>query len=127
MAPGISKGIIFFAFKALLPPEAELRGDVKLKHYGLGVVIHPNVVIEDGVTIYHHVTIAGETWLGSPHKVTIKKQAVWGVGSKIIPRSDLGLTIGERAIVGAGAVVTHDVPADHIAVGVPATCRPRIK
>lgn len=32
-----------------------------------------------------------------------------------------GVTIGDRAIVGAGSVVTHDVPADSVAAGNPAT------
>lgn len=31
-----------------------------------------------------------------------------------------GVTLGDRAVVGAGAVVTHDVPAGCVAVGVPA-------
>jgi carbonic anhydrase/acetyltransferase-like protein (isoleucine patch superfamily) len=35
-----------------------------------------------------------------------------------------GVTIGDRAIVGAGAVVTCDVPARHIAVGNPAQIKP---
>ena len=35
-----------------------------------------------------------------------------------------GVTLGDRAIVGAGAVVTRDVPAGHIAVGNPARILP---
>ena len=30
-----------------------------------------------------------------------------------------GVTIGDRAIIGAGSVVTHDIPADSIAAGNP--------
>jgi len=36
-----------------------------------------------------------------------------------------GVTIGDGAIVGAGAVVTHDVPASQMAAGNPAQTRPR--
>jgi acetyltransferase-like isoleucine patch superfamily enzyme len=32
-----------------------------------------------------------------------------------------GVTIGDRAVIGAGAVVTKDVPADHVAAGNPAS------
>jgi acetyltransferase-like isoleucine patch superfamily enzyme len=39
-----------------------------------------------------------------------------GAGAKILD----GVTIGDKAIVGAGAVVTHDVPAQAVAVGIPA-------
>lgn len=48
------------------------------------------------------VTIGADVWLGS--KVTVLR----------------GVTIGDRAVVGAGAVVTRDVPAGAVAVGVPA-------
>ena len=48
------------------------------------------------------VRIGNNVWLAS--KVTVTK----------------GVTIGDNAIVGANAVVTHDIPANAIAVGVPA-------
>jgi acetyltransferase-like isoleucine patch superfamily enzyme len=35
-----------------------------------------------------------------------------------------GVTIGDRAVVGAGAVVTRDVPDRHLAAGNPAQIRP---
>lgn len=36
-----------------------------------------------------------------------------------------GVTIGPRCIIGAGAVVTHDIPSDSVAIGVPARVRRR--
>jgi acetyltransferase-like isoleucine patch superfamily enzyme len=36
-----------------------------------------------------------------------------------------GVTIGDRAVIGAGAVVTKDVPADHIAAGNPSSVFPK--
>ena len=49
-------------------------------------------------------------------KVTIKKNAWLGIGVTVCP----GVTIGEYAVVGAGAVVTKDVPAYAVVGGVPA-------
>ena len=49
-------------------------------------------------------------------KVVIGDDAWIGAGSIILP----GVTIGERAIIAAGAVVNHDVPADSVYGGVPA-------
>jgi acetyltransferase-like isoleucine patch superfamily enzyme len=45
----------------------------------------------------------------------VKQGASIGSGAVIM----CGVTIGEKALVGAGAVVTHDVPAFGIAAGVP--------
>lgn len=49
-------------------------------------------------------------------KVTIKKNAWLGIGCTICP----GVTIGENAVVAAGAVVTKDVPDNAVVGGCPA-------
>lgn len=49
-------------------------------------------------------------------KVVVKDGAHLGIGSIIMP----GVTIGEGAIIGAGSVVTRDIPPYSVAVGAPA-------
>lgn len=51
-----------------------------------------------------------------PMRTLVKKRASIGAGAVILP----GLTIGENAVVGAGAVVTKDVPDGVTVVGNPA-------
>ena len=46
----------------------------------------------------------------------VRKGASIGSGAVIL----CGVTIGERALIGAGAVVTRDVPDDAVVTGVPA-------
>jgi acetyltransferase-like isoleucine patch superfamily enzyme len=58
------------------------------------------------------VTAQGSTSRG----ITAEDGCWLGAGAKVLD----GVTIGAHAIVGAGAVVTHDVPAYAIAAGVPA-------
>ena len=50
---------------------------------------------------------------------TVRRGASIGTGSTIL----CGVTIGEDAVVGAGSVVTHDVPARAVVAGVPARVR----
>ena len=114
------KMINFFIHRALLPGEALVGENLVLEHYGLGVVIHPNVTIGDECRIYHHVTIAGESMIGGPERVTIGDRVTLGVNAVVLPRSDKSLSIGDDAMIGAGAVVTSDVPAGAIVAGVPA-------
>ncbi len=51
-----------------------------------------------------------------PGPIHIRKNAWIGAGATILP----GVTIGENAVVAAGAVVSKDVPANSIVGGVPA-------
>jgi bifunctional UDP-N-acetylglucosamine pyrophosphorylase/glucosamine-1-phosphate N-acetyltransferase len=58
------------------------------------------------------------------HRTTIGERAFLGVDSMLVAP----IEIGDGAKTGAGAVVTHDVPAGKLAVGVPARLRePRVK
>ena len=80
------------------------------------------VVIEDDVSIAANTQILTNNHDEHEHRillckpVIIKKNAWIGAGVTILP----GVTGGENAIVGAGAVVTKDVPDNSVVVGVPA-------
>ncbi len=55
------------------------------------------------------------------HRTVIEDDAFIGSGTMLVAP----VTVGARSVIGAGAVVTHDVPADHIAYGVPARAKPK--
>ncbi|HED38540.1 MAG TPA: N-acetyltransferase, partial [Ignavibacteria bacterium] len=88
------------------------------------------VHIEDNVFIGHNVTFINDIYPRATDKggamqseddwkvieTFIKKGASIGSSATILA----GITIGEKAIVGAGAVVTKDVPPNTIVAGVPA-------
>ena len=81
----------------------------------LNCTIGHDAVIEDYVNLSPHCTISG--------KVHIKKGADLGSAVSVLP----GVTIGENSIIGAGAVVTKDIPANVVAVGMPAKIIKEIK
>lgn len=120
LVPRLLKAVIFLVYHAVLPCEAVVGQDLTLDHYGLGIVIHPNVTLGDRVRIYHGVTLAAETWVGSEHRIIIGDDVMIGAGAIIIARSDTGLTVGSGARVGAGAVVTKSVPPGVTVAGSPA-------
>lgn len=82
------------------------------------------IIIEDDVFIGPKVNLITENHPLDPANrralickpVVIKQNAWIGAGVAILP----GITIGENAVVAAGAVVSKDVPANTIAGGVPA-------
>lgn len=82
---------------------------------GSGCLIGPGCYITDA----NHGTVAGKAPMEQPceFRPTIIEDEVW-LGAKVVVLA--GVRIGRGAVVGAGAVVTKDVPANVIAVGVPA-------
>lgn len=89
------------------------------------VYIPTGTVIEDYVFLGPSVTITNDKYPirreGAPlEPATIRRGASLGANCVIMP----GIEIGEGAMVGAGATVTRDVPAWHMAVGSPARFQP---
>jgi UDP-2-acetamido-3-amino-2,3-dideoxy-glucuronate N-acetyltransferase len=88
-----------------------------------GVQIWDGVSIEDDVFIGPNATFTNDKFPRSKHyqpadaipQTVLKAGASIGANATILP----GVTIGERAMIGAGAVVTRDVPADTIVTGNP--------
>lgn len=98
------------------------------------VSIGNNVTIKSGVQVWDGITIEDDVFIGANVSFTndkyprsknpnwellptiIKKGASIGAGSTILP----GLTIGEDAVVGAGSVVTKNIPARELWIGNPA-------
>ena len=99
------------------------------------VVIGSNVTIKSGVFLWDGTRVEDDVFIGPnatftndvmPRSkiypdifsgITLKKGASIGANATILP----GITIGCKAMVGAGAVVTKDVPDYAVVIGNPAT------
>ena len=97
------------------------------------VIIGDRVTIKCGVQIWDGLRIENDVFIGPNATFTndpfprskqdfelrcthVKSGATIGANATILP----GITIGEKAMVGAGAVVTKDVPAKTLVLGNPA-------
>ncbi|MFD6882700.1 serine O-acetyltransferase EpsC [Rhodococcus sp. NPDC060084] len=89
--------------------------------HGMGVVIGETAEIGDDVMLYHGVTLGGRALVKRKRHPTLGNRVTVGAGAKILGP----VVIGDDSAVGANAVVTHDVPADSVATGIPATVRSR--
>lgn len=120
-ASRVCKTLLFLAFGALLEPEVELKGHVNFAHRGLGVVIHGTTVLGDWVQIWQYTTIGSTNdKLSRPDTgVRVGDRVVIGPHAIILCSSGRTLTIGEGAVIGAGAVVVDDVPAGAVVLAEP--------
>lgn len=103
--------------------EVKIGNHVKLEN---NVSVWNGVTLEDDVFVAPSVVFTNDTYPRSKiwgkerlAKTLIRKGASLGANSTILPN----LTIGEHALVGAGAVVTKDVSAHALVMGNPARLR----
>jgi len=102
-----------------LPCEVEIGQYFIIDHFG-GIVISGYAKFGDNCRIRNGVVV-GLKNVNEPKAPEIGDDVDIGAGAKILG----AIKIGNRVTIGANAVVIHDVPDDSIAVGVPATIKPR--
>ena len=103
-------------------PKAKIGKNFFIDH-GMGVVIGETSEIGDNVTLYHSVTLGGispsiksEEQINIKRHPTLQNNVVVGSGAQILGP----VVVGENAKIGANAVVTKNVPANAVMVGIPA-------
>ncbi len=105
----------------LIENEVSVGNNVTIKS---GVQLWDGIIVEDNVFIGPNATFTNDLYPRSKNpdwelkKTLIKKGASIGANATIL----CGITIGENAMIGAGSVVTHDVPAGELWYGNPARC-----
>lgn len=113
-----------FATGIEIHPGAELGRRVVIDH-GMGIVIGETAVVGDDVVMFHQVTLgSARASQGRRHPI-VERGAVLGAGAVVLGP----VTVGENAKVGAGSVVTKDIPPNSVVVGIPAQAvnRPRAR
>ena len=105
--------------------KAEIGEGTVFYHHGVGCVVHELCRIGKNCRIFGNVTL-GCKWSeneepGLPPRVG--NNVMIGAGAVILGE----ISIGDNSIIGANAVVLDDVPANSIAVGVPAVIKRRNK
>ena len=119
LLPKIIQRISYLLFNAHIPYQATIGGGTILGYGGMGIVIHTNAIIGRSCMILQQVTIGTNVPYfdqTQAHPVpTIGDNVYIGSGAKILG----GIHIGDGSVIGANAVVTHDIPAGSLVLGIP--------
>ncbi len=124
-----------------LAPVASVSPDIHLGHNSIGIVVTGSCEIGERVKIWHNVTLSAgrrvrvsprsspagaanstgtPSYSGPPSRIIIEDSVKIGANAVVIAPRGRTLRIGRGARIGAGTVVTKDVPAGGTMVGPPA-------
>lgn len=136
LSNNIGKGTRVWQFAVVLK-NAQIGQDCNICAHTLienDVVLGNNVTVKSGVYLWDGTTIGNNVFIGpcatftndkmprskvypdSFSKITIEDHASIGANATLLP----GIRIGKHAMIGAGSVVTRDVPPYAVVVGNPA-------
>jgi len=104
-----------------LPCEVKLGHRFRIEHFG-GIIVSGDAAFGDDCVIRNNVTV-GLRRTNEPGAPVFGNRVDIGAGAVILGP----IHIGDDVSIGANAVVLTDVPANSIAIGVPAQIRPKKK
>lgn len=107
------RAFIRLVFSCDIPYQVQIGGGTLFPHDALGMILHQDVVIGKNCRILHGVTMGGN---GGDKVPVVGDNVIIGAHAILLG----GITIGDNAVVGAGSVVTKDVPANAVVAGNPA-------
>ena len=96
----------------MIPPRTRIGYGLSFQH-SFGIIVNPGAIIGNNVTLSQMTTIGSNSDEGCAH---IGDNVYVGPGVCMVDRID----IGSGSCIGAGAVVTRDIPPRSTAAGVPA-------
>ena len=129
-----------FLYHNSLSPGASVSPDIRLGHNSIGIVVNSDVEIGSRVKIWHNVTLSAGRPLrareleaaaasngdgpdgggqGPRSHIVVEDGVKIGANAVVIPARGRTLRVGRGARIGAGAVVTEDVPVGATVVGPP--------
>ncbi len=118
--PGARIGVDCRLGEHVLVQSDVVIGDRVTVEYGVavwdGLRIEDDVLVGPNVAFTNRSLVGGEGYVGDPRRTTICAGASLGANCTILP----GIKVGMGAVVGAGSVLTRDVPPHAIVAGNPA-------
>lgn len=114
LLPTFIRYVIFLMYNSDVPCSVQIGKGTVFGHTGIGVVVHPRVVIGESCIVGQGCTIGGRS---RAYEVPVIGNRVYiGAGARVLGP----IKVGNNVIIGPNAVVIKDVADNTIVGGIPA-------